>query len=39
MGGEGFGCLTFHHNTNPSSFGGIKKLHWRRILGGFGGFI
>jgi hypothetical protein len=31
--------LTFLHNTKPSVFGGTKKLHWRRVLGGFVGFI
>jgi len=36
MGGEGFGGLTFLHNTKPSSFGGTIKLYWRE---GFGGFI
>jgi len=31
MGGEGFRGLTFLHNTKPSSFGGTKKLYWRRV--------
>jgi len=39
MGDEGFGGLTFLHNTKPSSFGGTKKLYWGRVLGGFGGLI
>jgi hypothetical protein len=26
--------LTFLHNTKFSSFGGTKKLYWRRIFGG-----
>jgi len=34
MRGEGFGALTFLHNTKPSSFGGTKKLYWRRVLEG-----
>jgi len=35
MEGEGFGGLTFLHNTKPSSFGGTKKF----VLDeGFGGF-
>jgi len=34
----GFGGFIFlHNNTKPSSFGGTKKLYWRRVLGGFGG--
>jgi hypothetical protein len=24
--------LTFLHKTKPSSFGGTKKLYWRRVL-------
>jgi len=39
MRGEGFGGLTFLHNTKLSSFGGTKKLYWRSFLRGFGGFI
>ena len=39
MRGESFGGITFLHNIKPSSFGGTKKLYWRRVLGGFGGFI
>jgi len=39
MGDEGFGGLTFLHNTKLSSFGGTKKLYWGRVLGGFGGLI
>jgi len=35
MGGEGFRGLTFLHDIKPSSFGGIKKLYCRRVLGGF----
>jgi len=31
MGGEGFGRLTFLHNTKPSSFGELKNC----IGGGF----
>jgi len=34
MGGEGFRGLTFLHDIKPSSFGGIKKLYCRRVLGG-----
>ncbi|AES69008.1 hypothetical protein MTR_3g020560 [Medicago truncatula] len=37
MGDEGFGGLTFLHNTKSSSFGGTTKLYWRRVLGRFGG--
>jgi len=36
---RGFWRLTFLHNTKPSSFCGTKKLHWRRVLGGFGGLV
>jgi len=39
MRGEGFGGLTFLHNTKPSSFDETKKFYWRRVLGDFGGFI
>jgi len=31
-GGEDFGGLIFLHYTKPSSFGGTKKLYWRRVL-------
>jgi len=34
-GRGGIWGLTFLHNTKPSSFGGTKKLYWRRVLGGF----
>jgi hypothetical protein len=39
MGKKSFEGLTFLHNTKPSSFGGTKKLFWRRVLGGFRGLI
>jgi len=38
MEDDGFGWITFLHNTKPPSFGGTKKLYWRRV-GGFGGLI
>jgi hypothetical protein len=38
-GRGGLWGLTFLHDTKPSSFGGTKKLYWRRVLGGFGGLI
>jgi len=38
-GRRGLWGLTFLHNTKPSSFGGIKKLYWRRVFGFFGRFI
>jgi len=38
-GRGGLWGLTFLHNTKSSSFGGTKKLYWRRVLGGFGGLI
>jgi len=31
--------LIFLQNIKPSSFGGTKKLYWRRVLGDLGGFI
>ena len=31
--------VVFLDNTKPSSFGGTKKLYWRRVLGFFEGFI
>jgi len=31
--------LIFLQNIKPSSFGGTKKLYWRRVLGGLGEFI
>jgi len=34
MRGESFGGITFLHNIKPSSFGGTKKLYWRRVLEG-----
>ena len=34
-GRKGFGGLIFLQNIKPSSFGGTKKLYWRRVLGGF----
>jgi len=30
--GRALGGLTFLHNIKPSSFGGTKKLYWRRVL-------
>jgi len=38
-GGEGFEGLIFLHNTKSFSFGRTKKLYWRRVSRGFGGFI
>jgi len=29
--GMALGGLIFLHNTKPSSFGGTKKLYWRRV--------
>jgi len=34
-----FGGFIFLQNIKPSSFGGTKKLYWRRVLGGLGGFM
>jgi hypothetical protein len=39
MGEEGFGGLTFLHDTKPSSFGGTKKIVLEEGFGGFGGLI
>jgi len=39
IGRRGFGGLIFLQNIKPSSFGGTKKLYWRRVLEGLGGFI
>jgi len=38
-GRGGLWGLIFLHNTKLSSFGETQKLYWRRVLGGFGGFI
>jgi len=32
-------AFLFLQNIKPSSFGGTKKLYWRRVLGGLEGFI
>jgi len=39
MGEEDFGGLAYLHNAKSSSFGGTKKLYWKRVLTGFGGLI
>jgi hypothetical protein len=39
LGGGALGVLIFLQNIKPSSFGGTKKLYWRRVLGGLRGFI
>jgi len=36
---RGFGGFIFLQNIKPSSFGGTKKLYWRRVLRGLRRFI
>jgi hypothetical protein len=39
IGKRGFGRLIFLQNIKPLSFGGTKKLYWRRVLEVLGRFI
>jgi len=39
IGRRGFRGFIFLQNMKPSSLGRTKKLYWRKVFGGLGGFI